>query len=985
MLRSAHLLIALAVGGNLSAEAQSEAHLVRDIAPGAAPRSSYAPIQGVASDSRAFFFAATQDAGVEPWVTDGTPENTYRIRDIRPGNIGITGRDSTRTIPIYIDGRFAFSTSSGEVWSTNTTATEIDRIDLTGEKAISVLGRVHDDAIVLSEGEAGVGLRSIDLASRDSVLLHRFDFGGETFLRTSTAAQFVEVGNRTYFVASEDPTGKEVWQTTGSVEGTKIVRDLVIGPSGSDPMQLCAAAGKLFFLVGRGSQIGLWVTAPDQEPEFLLSYPVGELISTLQAAEDGVFLIGNFLSGSEVKFSDGTREGTRDLASFGSVRFPGLTGGVAVGNTLFFIVDDVFDGKQLVALSGLSGELRRFEMFTDRVDNVTETATRWGDRLVFTELDDEDRLTIWTIEPGEATASRITDLGVAANGDRPIGFLPFVDVLFYSGGDSESGIELMRTDVSGTQAGMVANIAADIKSSYPSLLTAAATSNGPRVYFSPGAGILNNLWISDGTTPGTLQITHPDLGRIDSPFSVLDAPLGLDILGHFVFESADSNRMNSIWSHDGSRGSAVKLRETREDTGSLIHAGNAAYFIVVVENTVKELWRTEGTPESTARIAELPREVNRLVAVNDSVLSLDRYQSRIIYTTDVERGRTETLVDLKRAAPIRGFTEMGTLSLFSAYDRERGAELWVTDGTTLGTRVVADINPGQFFSGGEPTRGMGSSPHNLVGLGDQILFFADDGLHGFELWRSDATAQGTWLVRDTIPGPDGPIEIQRSLSGAPLPSDTQMVAATGRVFFVIDDGIHGREPWTSDGSTEGTLILRDIVPGPFGSNPTSLFVVDDALIFSACDDLGCEVWTSDGSPEGTKRLADVNPGERSSNPYGFVGSGGTIYFGAYDQNGTEIWGLPRSSLPSPAPLTPRPTRTPEQPSPSCAGDCDGDRAVAVAELVRVVAISLGKSPLSSCPSVDLNGDHSVRVNEIVTAVSSALQGCTDRAAARQLR
>jgi hypothetical protein len=60
---------------------------------------------------------------------------------------------------------------------------------------------------------------------------------------------------------------------------------------------------------------------------------------------------------------------------------------------------------------------------------------------------------------------------------------------------------------------------------------------------------------------------------------------------------------------------------------------------------------------------------------------------------------------------------------------------------------------------------------------------------------------------------------------------------------------------------------------------------------------------------------------------------------------------------------------------ACLGDCGGDGAVAVSDLVRGVAIALNQQPLVACPSFDGNHDGHVAVNELVTAVGNALSGC----------
>jgi ELWxxDGT repeat protein len=58
-----------------------------------------------------------------------------------------------------------------------------------------------------------------------------------------------------------------------------------------------------------------------------------------------------------------------------------------------------------------------------------------------------------------------------------------------------------------------------------------------------------------------------------------------------------------------------------------------------------------------------------------------------------------------------------------------------------GPKLARDINPS------------GSSyPDYLTNVGGTLFFAADDGTHGNELWRSDGTGAGTRLVKDINPG-----------------------------------------------------------------------------------------------------------------------------------------------------------------------------------------------------------------------------------------
>ena len=81
-------------------------------------------------------------------------------------------------------------------------------------------------------------------------------------------------------------------------------------------------------------------------------------------------------------------------------------------------------------------------------------------------------------------------------------------------------------------------------------------------------------------------------------------------------------------------------------------------------------------------------------------------------------------------------TDVGGTLYFTADDGANGRELWRSDGTSDGTTMVADVNPGG-----------GSAPDFLTGAAGTLYFRADDGTDGIELWRSDGTS--TTLVKDT--------------------------------------------------------------------------------------------------------------------------------------------------------------------------------------------------------------------------------------------
>ena len=101
------------------------------------------------------------------------------------------------------------------------------------------------------------------------------------------------------------------------------------------------------------------------------------------------------------------------------------------------------------------------------------------------------------------------------------------------------------------------------------------------------------------------------------------------------------------------------------------------------------------------------------------------------------------------------FVQSGSFTYFWAITPQEGQELWRTDGTATGTILLRDITPGP----GSASDGFVFSPGNMVACqiqGVSHLFFAARSIdEGYELWITDGTTSGTRLVRDIYPGSDG--------------------------------------------------------------------------------------------------------------------------------------------------------------------------------------------------------------------------------------
>jgi ELWxxDGT repeat protein len=82
------------------------------------------------------------------------------------------------------------------------------------------------------------------------------------------------------------------------------------------------------------------------------------------------------------------------------------------------------------------------------------------------------------------------------------------------------------------------------------------------------------------------------------------------------------------------------------------------------------------------------------------------------------------------------------------------------------------------------------------------------------------------------------------------------------------DQEHGMELWTTDGTTAGTQLMKDIWPGPgsgFWGSQSLFSIINDKLYFSANDGIhGEELWESDGTATGTNMLIEIVPSTGAS-------------------------------------------------------------------------------------------------------------------------
>lgn len=268
----------------------------------------------------------------------------------------------------------------------------------------------------------------------------------------------------------------------------------------------------------------------------------------------------------------------------------------------------------------------------------------------------------------------------------------------------------------------------------------------------------------------------------------------------------------------------------------------------------------------------------------------------------------------------QSFAVAGRFVYFPAWSFAEGYELWRSDGTAAGTSIVADLVPGTLSSG----------PGQLVAVGGRMCFVATD-VGGIPQIYIDRISDGAAAARlsnftlddNALPGLIGAAG-DTLIYSAPLGDqigvwgiDVRQPAATpalltrlvagpvglgfggsdavsvgSQLYFVGDDGVHGRELWITDGTPAGTHLLVDLMPGPAGSDPTALAGVSGRVFLSAfTPQSGREPWVCDA--QGPRMIGDLNTSgtpAAGSLPEGFALVGSSVVFVAGNAtHGRELW------------------------------------------------------------------------------------------------
>jgi ELWxxDGT repeat protein len=397
-------------------------------------------------------------------------------------------------------------------------------------------------------------------------------------------------------------------------------------------------------------------------------------------------------------------------------------------------------------------------------------------------------------------AGTVPVLPVSKGGpNEPSSFQGLNGILYFNGSGKE-GRELWRSDGTAAGTSLVKNIDPDIAPNakpsttcvpYSSLglgsescvsMPPPANSSDPqdltvvngRLFFSADDGVHGReLWVTDGTGAGTHLVK--DINLVDDvvPAAVNSAAAALEGTGVTPYPP---------------------VIQPPAGPEHLTAVGNTLFFTTDDGIHGRELWRSDGTAAGTV----LVKDIDIAPIVSQSAITSANGAPIVTQSSNPD-----------------GLTDVNGTLFFAADDGIHGREVWKSDGTATGTRLVADINP---TGDGAPNLEVDNDPR-AVNVNGQFLFSGTDG-RGEGVWRTDGTAAGTTMV-------------------VRMRNDYHAVV-NGVDLFAGYDPATGWELWRTDGTTAGTTLVQDIVPGTKSSVPSHFVDVNGRAFFVAWDGVHIE-------------------------------------------------------------------------------------------------------------------------------------------------
>lgn len=747
---------------------------------------------------------------------------------------------------------------------------------------------------------------------------------------------FTVVENNLFFSAGTSDYGIELWKTDGTEAGTILIKDIEPGNSSSSPTGLKIIDSSLFFTTRsiKSYKYQLWKSDGTESGTVLIKDSIENLLSYFNFSSGNIFYFVTSSLSYPITFTiwayNTNTSTTNQLQDFAEAptAFADLNG------TLIYSAAKNVGDARLWKSDGTIAGTNEIKDVTPGVDSVTSiiSTTKVGDVVFFLGADSNSDYQLYKTD-GTTTGTKLVK---SFNGK----FVPLAlnlcdvnGVLYFAGYTLASGHELWKSD--GTESGtiLVKDIYQGISGSAPSQFTYV---NNKILFTATDDFYGNELWVTDGNS-----ISTKILKDINQKKSLSGVSSSLTAFKNKVyFMGTDWKDGFELWSTDGAETNTNRVTDLEKGSlnsmeGSfdkLYASTNRLYFQSTTLKSGREIASTNGT-DTTNVFDIIPGRWgtwmpstyyqgsrgmigtlnNKTFFIMADAIKNTSASSRSLWVVNENNNE---ITFLKSSVSLEGLT----LTKNKAYFIKDGWQLWKTDGTASSTTQIINapvksegferpniiaFNDWLFFRSTDNEMwsiydAFGTSSlfkkinpefydaHSFyntkaISINNTLYFTANDGISGFELWKTNGSASGTELVKDISVGP------ANGVSG-------YFTAVDNIFYFLANDIVHGQELWKSDGTTEGTILVKDITTGSSSSTISSLTQVGNKLAFLIYDANKSKnvLWQSDGTESGTYAVNDLSLQNVSINSsFGvnaLVSLNNQLYFVAYTpQYGEELW------------------------------------------------------------------------------------------------
>jgi ELWxxDGT repeat protein len=415
------------------------------------------------------------------------------------------------------------------------------------------------------------------------------------------------------------------------------------------------------------------------------------------------------------------------------------------GGLLFFSVNDPAIGDEPWVSDGTAAGTHLIEDINPQLaDNGSspDGFVNFGGRLAFAADDGVMGRELWISDGTAAGTTLLADINPGAAGSNPNHLFAANGALYFFATDASGSSKFMRLAKAGAAAQVLATLSPQATSVVAFCGSDGAVAIGTQIYFAANDGQTGlELWTSDGTAQGTHRVADIAAGAADA------GPCYLTALNGRVYFSANGPQGNELWSSDGTMTGTFQVADIAPGTASsnpydLMVFNGALYFGADDMLHGIELWKSDGTAGGTVLAADIVPGANGsdpyLQGILNGRLLLQiflgstppgTYVSQL-WNSDGTSGGTQPISSQLFTASPSAFVN-GTHVFLGAQDTA-GVTPWVSDGTSGGTHpLIPSGNSVLFFF------------DDFSGI---TLFEVPDPTKGAQLWRTDGTTAGTKLV-----------------------------------------------------------------------------------------------------------------------------------------------------------------------------------------------------------------------------------------------